>query len=82
MAASGLAPVGGVAVGLLVDAAGTGAAKNGDVSTRAGLVFGGALVALALVDNLRPERRPYPRIDMSTLRPRDMSMTSSTRARR
>lgn len=50
-----LAPVGALALALLINAAGTGANNNGDVTLRAALVFGGALAALALVDGARPE---------------------------
>jgi uncharacterized membrane protein YphA (DoxX/SURF4 family) len=51
-----LAVVGGLALAVLIDASGTGGRDNGDVSLRAGLVFGGALVALALLDDVRRRR--------------------------
>lgn len=49
----GMALGGGVGLALIVDAAQTGGADNGAVAARAGLVFGVALVALALLDELR-----------------------------
>jgi len=49
-----IAPAGALALALLINAAGTGGNKNGDVTLRAALVFGGALAALALIDNARP----------------------------
>ena len=52
-----LAPVGGLVLALVIDAAGTGGRSNGDVSLRAGLVFGGALAVLAVLDGLRLHRR-------------------------
>ena len=42
-----------VALALLINSAGTGGNKNGDVTLRAAVVFGAALTALALVDNAR-----------------------------
>jgi len=48
-----LAPAGAVALALLINAAGTGGNKNGDVTLRAALVFGVALVALAFIDDVR-----------------------------
>jgi len=58
-----LAPAGALALALLINAAGTGGNNNGDVTLRAALVFGGALAALALVDNARPaaQARTPPR---------------------
>lgn len=49
----GLALGGGVGLALIVDAAQTGGSENGAVAARAGLLFGAALVALALLDQLR-----------------------------
>lgn len=51
-----LAPIGGLALFLLIDVARTGADKNSTVALGGGLVFGGALLVLALLDELR--RRP------------------------
>ena len=48
-----LAPAGAIALALLINASGTGGNKNDDVTLRAALVFGAALIALALVDNAR-----------------------------
>jgi len=48
-----IAPVGAIALGLVIDAAGTGGSKNGDVATRAAIVFGVALLTLARIDELR-----------------------------
>ncbi len=48
-----LAPAGAIALALLINASRTGGNKNGDVTLRAALVFGAALIALALVDNAR-----------------------------
>lgn len=48
-----LAPVGALTLGLYIDVARTGGNKNGEVSLRAAIVFGVALAALALVDELR-----------------------------
>lgn len=48
-----LAPTGALALALLINASGTGANKNGDVTLRAALVFGAALTALALIDQRR-----------------------------
>lgn len=50
-----LAPAGGLALALLINAVGTGADKNADITLRAALVFGAALTALALIDE---KRRP------------------------
>ncbi|MGH2900877.1 MAG: hypothetical protein ACRDMZ_19535 [Solirubrobacteraceae bacterium] len=49
-----LAPVGALALAALIAAAGTGGDKNGAVTLRSALVFGAALIALALADNIRP----------------------------
>ena len=48
-----LAPAGALALALMINAAGTGGNKNADVTLRAALVFGAALIALAFVDNAR-----------------------------
>ena len=60
-----LAPAGALALALLINASGTGANKNGDVTLRAALVFGLALAALALIDERRAPRdgaaKPAPR---------------------
>jgi len=48
-----LAPAGALALALLINAAGTGGNNNADVTLRAALVFGAALVALAFIDNAR-----------------------------
>lgn len=56
-----LAPVGALALALLINGAGTGGNRNGDVTLRAALVFGAALAVLALVDGARsqaPTRTP------------------------
>jgi uncharacterized membrane protein YphA (DoxX/SURF4 family) len=55
-----LAPAGAVALALLINSAGTGGNKNGDVTLRAAVVFGTALTALALVDNARRAATPPP----------------------
>jgi hypothetical protein len=55
-----LAPAGAVALALLINSAGTGGNKNGDVTLRAAVVFGAALTALALVDNARRAATPPP----------------------
>ena len=55
-----LAPTGALALALLINAAGTGGNKNADVTLRAALVFGAALVALAFIDNVRPASTPPP----------------------
>ena len=54
------APTGALALALLINAAGTGGNKNADVTLRAALVFGAALVALAFIDNARPASTPPP----------------------
>lgn len=51
-----LAPLLALALGLLIDASGTGGGANGEVALRAAVVFGAALVALALLDERRPAR--------------------------
>ncbi len=48
-----LAPAGALALALMINAAGTGGNKNDDVALRAALVFGGALIALAFIDDVR-----------------------------
>ncbi len=53
-----LAPAGGLALALVVDAAGTGGRSNGEVSLRAGLAFGVCMIGLALLDDVRARRRP------------------------
>jgi len=65
-----LAPAGAIALALLINASGTGGNKNGDVTLRAALVFGAALIALALVDNARRTPMTPTRPDRPQTAPR------------